>query len=122
MQCLKCGRDVDEDQVFCEDCLEEAAQYPVDPNAAVYLPPLKAQEVPVKPVRRRPPTPEEQLKGAKKRIRGLAIGLTLCILLLLAAAYPVYRYFAQEELLPGQNYTPLVTIPTASSEPVESSD
>ena len=35
MNCLKCGRDIAEDQLFCESCLEVMDQYPVKSGSVV---------------------------------------------------------------------------------------
>ena len=32
MNCLKCGREIEEGQVFCNDCLVQMAKYPVKPE------------------------------------------------------------------------------------------
>ena len=39
MNCVKCGREIPEDQVFCEICLTEMENYPVKPGTAVHIPP-----------------------------------------------------------------------------------
>ncbi len=38
MGCLKCGRDLDEGQVFCRECLKFMENHPVQPGTAVLLP------------------------------------------------------------------------------------
>lgn len=38
LNCLKCGREIEEGQVFCNDCLVQMAKYPVKPGTAVQLP------------------------------------------------------------------------------------
>lgn len=42
MNCLKCGREIEEGQVFCNDCLVQMAKYPVKPGTAVQLPSAEA--------------------------------------------------------------------------------
>lgn len=37
MACLKCGRETNENNSFCEDCLAVMAQYPVKPGIAIQL-------------------------------------------------------------------------------------
>lgn len=36
--CMRCGREIEEGQVFCQDCLKEMSRYPVDPNTVVQIP------------------------------------------------------------------------------------
>ena len=38
MNCIKCGREIAESQVFCDHCLDNMAAYPVKPGTPVYLP------------------------------------------------------------------------------------
>ena len=44
MGCMKCGRDVQEGQIFCVSCLETMEKYPVKINAPVNLPSRKAEQ------------------------------------------------------------------------------
>lgn len=38
MNCIKCGREIEETRVFCNHCLDRMAAYPVKPGTPVYLP------------------------------------------------------------------------------------
>lgn len=118
MNCLKCGREIEENQVFCEECLDEAKEYPINPNTAIYLPKQMEQEPVKKQPRRRPVSQDEQLRQAKGRIRRLWVVVVVLVLLLAALSYPAYRYFTQDHPLVGQNYTPVVTIHPSASETI----
>ena len=111
MQCMKCGQDVEEPNVFCEECLADMKNYPVRPGTVVQLP--KYHEAPPRrpaPRRKQPPTPEEQIKSLRKGIRILAVTLAATVLLLAGAIFLlVMEYTGQEELLPGQNYSAATT-------------
>lgn len=111
MYCMKCGREIEEDQVFCPSCLDVMAKYPVKPGIAIQLP-GKKEPLPVKkvhPKRRQPPTPEEQILRLKKRLKAVLILWVLTFLLLCAAIYPTVRFFQGLTIqLPGQNYTAIV--------------
>ena len=74
VNCLKCGREIEEGQVFCNDCLVQMAKYPVKPGTAVQLPSRGSAAVSKKvhSRRRTKAAPEEQLKALKKRIRILS--------------------------------------------------
>lgn len=108
MSCMKCGRDIEEGQVFCNDCLEVMAKYPVKPGIAIQLPKRKDHS-PVRKTaakRKQPPTPEEQIRKLKKRIRGLVLLWLVTLALLAATVYPTVMYFTGNRfLMPGQNYT-----------------
>ena len=108
MNCMKCGLEIDEGQVFCIGCLEVAEKYPVKPGIAIQLPGRK-ESPSVKKIytkRRQPPTAEEQLLKLKKRMRVMVIIWFITFCLLAATVYPTVMYFTGEPfLLPGQNYT-----------------
>ena len=107
MYCMKCGRDVNEGQVFCDSCLEVMKKYPVKPGIAIQLPGKK--EAPPKKAhvkRKQPPTPEEQILKLKKRLKGMVILWLVTLMLLAATIYPTVEFFlGRSFMLPGQNYT-----------------
>ena len=112
MNCMKCGQEIEEGQVFCAECLAEMGKYPVKPGTAVLLPHSK----PVSPVKkayakwRQTPTPEEMVVRLKKRLRRMILIWLITLLLLVAFAYPtISRLLEEEKLLPGQNYTAITT-------------
>ena len=111
MNCLKCGREIEEGQVFCNDCLVQMAKYPVKPGTAVQLPSRGSAAVSKKVhSRRRSKTvPEEQLKALKKRIRILSALLSVCVVLLIVLSVVTFRYMSANRLLPGQNYSAVTT-------------
>jgi len=116
MQCMKCGQDVEEPNVFCETCLENMKHYPVRPGTVVQLP--KYQEpYPRRPApkRKQAPTLEEQVKLLRKWARILAAALAVAILLLIGAGYLLLRP-EEQTLLPGQNYSAATTSETGDSD------
>ena len=105
MQCMKCGQDVEEPNVFCETCRENMKHYPVRPGTVVQLPKYQEPYTRRQTVKRKqPPTLEEQMNRLRLWCRILAAALAVTLLLLLGAGYLLLR---QEEktLLPGQNYS-----------------
>lgn len=116
MNCMKCGRDIEEGQVFCASCLEDMRQYPVKPGIAIQLPIRKEQPMLKKmvPKRKQALPPEEQVKVLKKRLRRIIILWLITLCLLAATIYPTMEYFFGEQtLLPGQNYSTFIeTNPT----------
>ena len=109
MNCMKCGREIDESQVFCSECLAEMEKYPVKPGTVVQLPYIHSYQTVKKPVQRRKSAPslEEQVKVLRRRVRVLALALALALALLAAVGYMVFRQHEKMEnqVLPGQNYS-----------------
>jgi hypothetical protein len=108
MNCVKCGREIDEDQVFCELCLNEMETYPVKPGTAIHIPARQPVEEVKKHRTKRSAllSPSEQVLKLKKKVRRLRI--TVIVLLLLSGALCFLVGRAAEELdfqrLLGQNY------------------
>jgi hypothetical protein len=108
MNCMKCGRDISAEQVFCDSCLQTMEKYPVKPDTAVQLPRRSLQGAPKKqPVRRRQIPPEEQVTALKKRCRRLTFAVVLLCLLLLAAGAVIFLQMKPDPAsIPiGRNYT-----------------
>lgn len=107
VNCLKCGREIDEGQVFCNDCLVGMAKYPVKPGTAVLLPSRGDAAVSKKAHSRRrgKAAAEEQLKALKKRVRLLSFLLVVCMALILVLSVVTFRCLKEDNFLPGQNYS-----------------
>lgn len=122
MKCMKCGREQESEQVFCDDCLLEMKKYPVSPNATVQL--SLRREVSSRKVmpRRRTVSPEDQVKLLKKRLWFLTGILVVTLALLIAMIHPTVNYFIRNyHLRPGQNYNTITTTTpaeTTESQPV----
>ena len=108
MACIKCGRDTENQQYFCESCQEVMQRYPVKPNIAIQLPKHPVSQEPVKRRRRRL-FPEETIEHLRSAVRWEAA----TIVVLLIALILVSSMLAWEWLQPddhnvrdfGQNYT-----------------
>jgi len=107
MHCMKCGREIEEGQVFCIDCLHKMAQYPVKPGTVVQLPVRREQNMMRRVMpRRKMVTPEDQIRKLRKTLRVMIAVWAVTFLLLCASLYPAISYILQEEhFLPGQNYS-----------------
>ena len=105
MQCLKCGKEVKNEQVFCAQCLEVMDAYPVKPDVHIQLP--KNRELVKKPAKkRRPPSPEEQIIVLRRKNRRLIAALLVLVLLLGATVYLLVRTgMSPEDSEWGKNYT-----------------
>ena len=112
MNCLKCGKETQEKQVFCDSCLAVMATYPVKPDVAITLPKHTEEAVVNKPTRRKKTIPyEEQVEHLKLKNRRLRI---LCLVLFLAFGLCAAGLIQRILLMPdsagagavtGQNYT-----------------
>ena len=111
MNCMKCGREVKNEQSFCPLCLEGMEAYPVRPGTVVQLP--KRQEPsPLRKVmsRRKPLTPEQRIQRMRKRILRLQLLLLACFIAIGLLVYPyVMDLLDIHRILPGQEYTTITS-------------
>ena len=109
MNCMKCGRELTGEGVFCAECLAEMDRYPVRPGTVVHLPRYNSDSSVKKPVPRRKPhvAPEEKVKQLRKLVARLVLALVICTLLLVATGYfaVVHLLETRTVVLPGQNYS-----------------
>ncbi len=78
---MKCGRELKETRIFCPECLEVMAKYPVKPGTPIQLP--NHPQVPAAPVkhsRRKLRKPEEQILRLRSTIRWLVLALAVALL------------------------------------------
>ena len=120
MNCMKCGREMVEEQAFCAECLAEMEKYPVKPGTVVHLPRRREEPFVKKahPRRRTAQTPEEQLKGMKRLIRILLATLLVSTVLLIVSGYFAVVHLMESDvvLLPGQNYSSITSTENALPE------
>lgn len=107
MYCMKCGREIKDHQVFCQQCLEDMAKNPVKPGTPVQLPVRPASNTSRRSaVRKKAPSAEEQLKGLRGLLRGMALGIAALILALgvtvSALVHALQTPDSQQTI--GQNY------------------
>lgn len=116
MNCMKCGREIGEDQVFCEECLLDMEKYPVKPGTTVQLPKRREQPGAKKShPRRKAPLPlEEQVKHLRKRLRFMAVLSVILLVLVALLGWQTAVHLMEEDVLPGQNYSAM-----GSSEPAD---
>ena len=112
MNCLKCGRKINEGQVFCTDCLMTMDKYPIKPGTAVQLP-NRAAPAPAKKSSShfRPSlSQEEQLRLLRRRIHRLTLALVTTLLLFAGLAFfTAHLLRSQAQPRPGQNYSSITT-------------
>lgn len=121
MLCMKCGREIEPERVFCPDCLADMEKYPVKPGTVVQIPrrPSQPQLKKGTNYRRQPAVPlEEQIKRLKKRVAVLTCSLILAIAAIAGLCWLVVdQYFENlDKVLPGQNYSSITTTESETGE------
>ena len=109
MNCMKCGREIPEGQVFCQECLAVMDAYPVNPGTHIQLPQRPARVEDKKALRQIPPV--EQIRQLKRAIRWLCltVGVLLAAVAILALLL-VQNLTAPTTQAPiGRNYTVTTT-------------
>ena len=109
MVCLRCGRELPRDGAFCQACLLDMERDPVASGTPVVLPQRGAHQSSRRPPKRRGPSPEEQIRALKRRVRVLSVLALVFFLLAAALAFPAWRHLRGQQLRPGQNYSSVVS-------------
>lgn len=118
MNCMKCGRETENDQVFCQDCLQIMEKYPVRPGTVVFLPRRRETTI-KKSVKRHSASTEEQIKLLRKRLAVMWFVLVLCIAAILLMINPTLHYALDKHVEVGQNYSSATTTTSASPDASE---
>ena len=107
MYCLKCGKETEENQVFCDSCQEAMQAYPVKPGTVVHIIPRQQRHHEKQPARRKDADREEQLNKLRLMIRFLAaVVAVLAILLCATAGMLIHALDVKPPDNPiGRNYT-----------------
>ena len=120
MNCLKCGCETDEKQVFCDNCLKEAEKYPIKPGTTIYIPAAPAQPVEKRAARApRAIAPEAQIQRLRRTVQVLLWVLTALLIAFALTTMMLIHMIEQRDQAPiGQNFG---TTPTSTSA-VDASD
>lgn len=105
MACLKCGKETENAQVFCQECLQVMANYPVKPGTKLLLPVRE----PV-PAEKKAAGRKDRELSAEAMLRRLVRGLTVTIAVLtliicLLAGLLLWNDFVDRDNVIGRNYT-----------------
>ena len=105
MNCLRCGRETENEQVFCFLCESVMVKHPVKPNTVVTIPDRSALNRPG--AARKPGRPEEDTAQLRRTI--LQLRLWVCMLmaaLMLCVALLTWQELSREDgPAIGQNYS-----------------
>ena len=108
MNCIKCGRELQGEQVFCYECQEQMENYPIKPGTPVQLPvrtpPAEAKSKP-SPTRKNLP-PEVRLRRMRTTVRLLVLALAAALLAFVLTSFLVLHLLDQRDQngSVGQNY------------------
>lgn len=104
MYCMKCGREIPDGQVFCQDCLAMMATYPIAPGTHVQIPkrPAKAPEKKVKAL-----PPAVQIHQLKKKLRRMTVAAVALLVIVGALSVLLIQKWEdpQPERPTGRNFT-----------------
>lgn len=107
MNCMKCGTEIREPEVFCEKCRAEMEKYPVKPNISIQLP-HRSEAAPVKKkVKKQHYTkPEDQIRHLKIKLRWITLTLAVTLAAFLLLAFLSLRLIEEKDtgFGIGQNY------------------
>lgn len=108
MNCLRCGKATEENQVFCAGCLRFMETHPVKPGTAIHLPHRNEPAAPRKQVlKRKTPSSEEQVAQLKNQCRKLVLALIAVTAALGLCAGALFYCLTHPDTPPaqGRNYT-----------------
>lgn len=108
MNCMKCGREVQAEQVFCQSCLADMEKYPVKPDTVILLPKRPAHQAAKRAApKKRFRNPEEQISHLRRVIRWLVIAVIVLILTLAIVSAVSIHIIGQEDVASyiGRNYS-----------------
>ncbi len=108
MNCLKCGRKIENSGVFCDGCLEAMAKHPIKSNTPLQLPRRKEEPAGKKAGKKKHLSRlEEQVLHQKRQIRRLkAVLCLLLVVLCLTMGWLLYEVIGNSNETDniGKNY------------------
>ena len=91
MNCIRCGKETEDKAVFCPECLENMAQYPVKPGTIIHIPQRQDPANLKQTKKKRELSAEEQLNNAQNLIQLLIVALLAMLsALIITGAILVY--------------------------------
>ena len=116
MNCMKCGRETQDENAFCPECLAEMEKYPVRPGTVVLLPRRRESTIAKKTGKRHVPSQEEQINFFRKWAIIASVLVAICVAAIALMFGPTMHYVMDEHYEIGQNYSsviPATTTPAA---------
>ena len=118
MNCLRCGNEIPEGQMFCQGCREYMEQDPVPQDAVVMIP---RRDMDRRGNRKVSLSTDEMLDISRRKVKRLrALAILLLLLLGFSIASNVYLLEKNRKPVVGQNYSTVTsTAPTNGPLPTE---
>ena len=112
MQCLRCGRETENEQAFCFLCESVMVKHPVKPNTVVTIPDRSALSRPA--TVRKPARQEENTDHLHRTIAQLRLWvcMLLAMLMLCVGALTWQELSQKSGPAIGQNYSSVTDMPT----------
>ncbi len=82
MSCLRCGKDTEEKQVFCESCRSGMEKHPVKPGTAVHLQLRETKPQEKKAHRRKDEDPKQTVQQLRKLVWWLTATVAIMTLVI----------------------------------------
>lgn len=117
MNCLKCGRETEGEQVFCPKCQAVMEKHPVPQQAEPRIPQRKESTVVRRAPKRKTVSPEEQVKVLKTRVIRMAIVLFLAVAIIVLILPSAISHMLEDKAKPGQNYSVVTTPAQTETQP-----
>lgn len=111
MNCMRCGRETEAEQVFCEECLADMEKHPVEPGTVVQLPKRRYSQTPKRPEKKkRFRKSEDEVAFLKKMNRWLVTALLFVTLAFVAVSAIAIHFINKADTTPsiGRNYSTVV--------------
>lgn len=110
MNCMKCGVEIPEYQVFCDHCLALMQKYPIKPGAHIHLPKraLAVSDIKRPAKKKRALSPEEQISALKLKILRMRLAIViLSFVVCVVSGFLVLKIYNTQNTTPttGRNYT-----------------
>ena len=109
MNCLRCGRETVQENVFCNACLGYMEEYPIKPGTAVQIPDREAYFEKNQPAPRNHVSPEAIISKLRRTVRVLVAVLLILSLCLGVTTWFLFQSISvQRFTMPGdmgRNYT-----------------
>lgn len=109
LRCIKCGRELKKNQVFCDDCQAGMLDYPVKPGTPIQLPkraaPVTSKRKPTRAKKQL--SPEEKVVRLRSSVRLLTLGLIAAVVAFALASLLLLHLLNQRDgqYDIGQNYS-----------------
>ena len=118
MYCIKCGKETENEKMFCGHCLEVMEKYPVKQNTPVQLP-KRPQQIEQKKSRRRRRAldPEEQIPQLRSTVRALLLCLIVVSILLGVLSWFHFSPIVEDFLNTESTTEPSTTVEPTTEEP-----